>query len=87
MIAAMSAALPGTALAAETSQEQQISVTLTAEPEYTVTIPASVSMGNEGTMAARTKETSVAEVVNTSEMLSFDDASIIVLSVALPSVS
>ena len=49
MIAAMSAALPGTALAAETSQEQQISVTLTAEPEYTVTIPASVSMGNEGT--------------------------------------
>lgn len=34
-------------LASETSQE--ISVTLTAEPSYTVTIPASVNMGNEGT--------------------------------------
>ena len=56
MIAAMSAALPGTALAAETSQEQQISVTLTAEPEYTVTIPASVSMGNEGTYVDVTAE-------------------------------
>ena len=51
MMAAVCAAVPGTALAAEqeTSQEQQISVTLTAEPEYTVTIPSSVSMGNEGT--------------------------------------
>lgn len=56
MIAAMSAALPGTALAAETSQEQQISVTLTAEPEYTVTIPASVSMGNEGAYVDVTAE-------------------------------
>ena len=29
--------------------EQQLSITLTAEPEYSVTIPASVAMGNEGT--------------------------------------
>lgn len=51
MMVAACAAVPGTAFAAEpeTSQEQQISVTLSAEPEYTVTIPASVSMGNEGT--------------------------------------
>ena len=49
LAAAACAAVPGTAFAAETSQEQQISVTLTAEPEYTVTIPASVSMGNDGT--------------------------------------
>ncbi len=42
-------AVPMGAMAAENGQEQQISVTLTAEPKYTVTIPASVSMGNEGT--------------------------------------
>lgn len=42
-------AFPTSAMAAESEQEQQISITLTAEPEYSVTIPASVSMGNEGT--------------------------------------
>lgn len=31
------------------AEEQSISCTLTAEPTYTVTIPASVTMGNEGT--------------------------------------
>ena len=31
------------------ADEQSISCTLTAEPTYTVTIPASVTMGNEGT--------------------------------------
>lgn len=30
------------------AEEQSISCTLTAEPTYTVTIPASVTMGNEG---------------------------------------
>lgn len=39
---------PMTSMAAE-SPSQAISVTLTAEPEYTITIPESVSMGNEGT--------------------------------------
>ena len=42
-------AFPTSAMAAESEQEQQISITLTAEPEYSVTIPASVSMGNEWT--------------------------------------
>lgn len=45
-------AVPGAVLAADAdslSQEQQITAVLTAEPEYTVTIPASVNMGNEGT--------------------------------------
>lgn len=31
------------------ADEQSISCTLTAEPTYTVTIPASVTMGNDGT--------------------------------------
>ena len=42
-------AFPASTMAAESEQEQQISITLTAEPQYSVTIPASVSMGNEGT--------------------------------------
>ena len=40
-------AFPMTSMAAESSS-QDISVVLTAEPEYTITIPESVSMGNEG---------------------------------------
>ena len=44
-------AFPAASMAAETDTEssQSISVTLTAEPEYTITIPESVSMGNDGT--------------------------------------
>ena len=42
-------AIPMTSMAAETTQAQDITVVLTAEPEYTITIPESVSMGNEGT--------------------------------------
>lgn len=49
MAAATCMAAPTTAFAAETSS-QDIKVVLTAEPEYTITIPASVEMGNEGTM-------------------------------------
>ena len=47
MAAVSCAAAPAAVMAGESSQE--ISVTLTAEPTYTVTIPASVEMGNEGT--------------------------------------
>lgn len=42
-----SMAFPTGVMASEA--EQQLSITLTAEPEYSVTIPASVAMGNEGT--------------------------------------
>lgn len=42
-------AFPMVSMAAEESS-QDITVVLTAEPEYTITIPESVSMGNEGTM-------------------------------------
>ena len=50
-------AMPVTAMAAEdTTSQQEISVTLTAEPEYTVTIPSSVTMGNDGTMVNVTAE-------------------------------
>ena len=44
-------AFPAASMAAETdtASSQSISVTLTAEPEYTITIPESVSMGNDGT--------------------------------------
>lgn len=44
-------AVPVGTMAAETesSAEQALTVTLTKDPEYTVTIPASVTMGNEGT--------------------------------------
>lgn len=40
-------AFPMVSMASESSQD--ITVVLTAEPEYTVTIPETVSMGNEGT--------------------------------------
>ena len=40
-------AMSVTAFANE-NQSQELSVTLTAEPSYTVTIPASINMGNEG---------------------------------------
>lgn len=40
---------PVASMAADTESSQSISVTLTAEPEYTITIPESVSMGNDGT--------------------------------------
>ena len=49
ILAAACMITPLGAHAAEASQEQQISVTLTAEPQYTITIPAQVSMGAEGT--------------------------------------
>ena len=50
-------AMPVTAMAAEdTTSQQEISVTLTAKPEYTVTIPSSVTMGNAGTMVNVTAE-------------------------------
>ena len=42
--------------AEDTTSQQEISVTLTAEPEYTVTIPSSVTMGNDGTMVNVTAE-------------------------------
>lgn len=38
------------------AEEQNISCTLTAEPTYTVTIPATVTMGNEGTTVDVTAE-------------------------------
>ena len=41
-------AAPVTALAAEEST-QEISAVLSMEPTYTVTIPATVNMGNDGT--------------------------------------
>ena len=46
-VALATMAFPTGVMAAEA--EQQLSITLTAEPEYSVTIPASVAMGNEGT--------------------------------------
>lgn len=48
LAAAVCMTMPTTAFAAE-SQSQEISAVLTAEPSYTVTIPAAVTMGNEGT--------------------------------------
>lgn len=49
----LSACVLGTAFTtpvhAAESQSQEISAVLTAEPSYTVTIPAAVTMGNEGT--------------------------------------
>lgn len=49
--------MPMTVMAAEdTASQQEISVTLTAEPEYTVTIPSSVTMGNDGTTVNVTAE-------------------------------
>lgn len=58
LTAAMCMAMPLTAFAAEesTSQNQEISAVLTADPSYTVTIPASVSMGNEGAAVEVTAE-------------------------------
>lgn len=47
LAAAVCMAAPLSSKAAE-NQSQEICVTLTAEPSYTVTIPASVAMGNEG---------------------------------------
>lgn len=44
----MCMAMPVGVFAAE-NQSQDISATLTADPSYTVTIPATVTMGNEGT--------------------------------------
>ncbi len=41
--------LPMVSMAAETEAEQSICAVLTADPEYTITIPESVTMGNEGT--------------------------------------
>lgn len=54
----MCMAMPLTAFASEEtlSQSQEISAVLTADPSYTVTIPASVSMGNEGTVVDVTAE-------------------------------
>ncbi len=43
---AMCMAMPFTAFAEETTQE--LTATLTADPTYTVTIPGTVSMGNDG---------------------------------------
>lgn len=42
--------LTSTATAFAAENQQQITAVLTAEPEYTVTIPESVTMGNEGVM-------------------------------------
>lgn len=47
MAAAVCMATPMAAMAEEASQS--LTVNLTAEPSYTVTIPSSVTMGNEGT--------------------------------------
>jgi len=54
----MCMAMPLTAFASEEtlSQSQEISAVLTADPSYTVTIPASVAMGNEGTVVDVTAE-------------------------------
>ena len=54
----MCMAMPLTAFASEgtLSQSQEISAVLTADPSYTVTIPASVAMGNEGTVVDVTAE-------------------------------
>lgn len=49
-------ALLTTASAAFSAEEQSINCTLTAEPTYTVTIPASVTMGNDGTTVDVTAE-------------------------------
>lgn len=49
--------MPMTVMAADdTASQQEISVTLTAEPEYIVTIPSSVTMGNDGTTVNVTAE-------------------------------
>ena len=47
-------AMSVTAMAAESTQE--ISAVLTADPTYTVTIPATVNMGNDGTTVDVTAE-------------------------------
>lgn len=54
MTAAVCMTAPMAVMAEETSQD--LTVNLTAEPSYTVTIPASVSMGNEGTTVDVTAE-------------------------------
>lgn len=54
-------AMSVTAMAAESTQK--ISVVLTADPTYTVTIPATVNMGNNGT----TVDVTASEVENLSE--------------------
>ncbi|MGI6009998.1 MAG: hypothetical protein ACOX8H_00690 [Ruminococcus sp.] len=53
--------MPLTAFAEETTQN--LTATLTADPSYTVTIPGSVSMGNEGTMV----DVTAADVTNLPE--------------------
>ncbi|MGI6009999.1 MAG: hypothetical protein ACOX8H_00695 [Ruminococcus sp.] len=57
----MCMAMPMTAFAEEANQE--ITATLTADPTYSVTIPASVSMGNEGTAV----DVTASEVANLPE--------------------
>lgn len=47
-------AMPLTAFAEETTQE--LTATLTADPAYTVTIPGTVSMGNDGAVVDVTAE-------------------------------
>ncbi len=54
MTAAVCMTAPMAVMAEEASQD--LTVNLTAEPSYTVTIPASVSMGNEGTTVDVTAE-------------------------------
>lgn len=54
-------AMSVTAMAAESTQK--ISAVLTADPTYTVTIPATVNMGNDGT----TVDVTASEVENLSE--------------------
>lgn len=54
-------AMSVTAMAAESTQE--ISAVLTADPTYTVTIPATVNMGNDGT----TVDVTASEVENLAE--------------------
>ena len=54
-------AMSVTAMAAESTQK--ISAVLTADPTYTVTIPATVNMGNDGT----TVDVTASEVENLAE--------------------
>ncbi|MCH1981081.1 hypothetical protein MCG98_00640 [Ruminococcus sp. OA3] len=52
----MCMAMPLTAFAEEATTTQELTATLTADPAYTVTIPGTVSMGNDGTAVDVTAE-------------------------------
>lgn len=63
IMAAACLTMPVSAMAADGSSQQDISVTLTAEPTYAITIPETVTMGNEGT----TVDVAASEVENLPE--------------------